>query len=429
MSGPVRRMAARLPALTIRTRLTLTYTGLFTLGGGLLVLAMTTAFYHLIFQPLPPDEIPGRLDPDHDHFVGLSDQLRDAAVSHLLLVSLVLLLLVVATSAWVGWWIAGRTLRPIAAITAAARRATETNLHERLDLAGPADELKELADTFDEMLERLDTAFAAQGRFVANASHELRTPLALTRAALEVTLAKPAITEQQWRGMAEDVAGSTRQAQRLIDALLMLARSEQQLTGVTADDLADIAAEAVDQISLRCRERDIHLETDLSAAPVRGNVTLLTAAVANLLHNAATYNHDGGLLRVTTRNGRGLVELTVANDGPRLTREEVERLWEPFHRGGRTRISRRADDPGGVGLGLSIARAIARGHHGEIEAAPRPAGGLLVTLRLPAEPELVPAIIQSSSRSSRTARSAAVVRACTHDQLPPSSRSSTSGSS
>jgi two-component system sensor histidine kinase VanS len=230
------------------------------------VLALTTVFYRAIFRPLPANAIPSSLDPDHDHIIGLSDQIRDAAASHLLRVSLFLLLIVVAVSALLGWWIAGRMLRPIAAVTAAARRATDTTLHERLNLPGPPDELKELGDTFDEMLERLDAAFAAQRRFVANASHELRTPLALTRAAVEVTLAKPAATDEQWRTMAHDVAGSTEHAQRLIEALLTLARSEQGVTEFDEEDLADLASEALDQVAARSRARGLRLETELGPA-------------------------------------------------------------------------------------------------------------------------------------------------------------------
>lgn len=145
--NPAARLPAwlRLPALTVRARLTLTYAGLFTLGGCVLVLAMTTAFYHEIFRPLPRDAVPSRLDPDHDHILGLSDQIRDAAASRLLIIALLLLLVVVALSALVGWWVAGRLLRPITEITAAARRATGTTLHERINLSGPSDELKSSA--------------------------------------------------------------------------------------------------------------------------------------------------------------------------------------------------------------------------------------------------------------------------------------------
>ena len=386
---PARPRRPALPALTVRARLTLTYAALFILGGSILVLALTTAFYHEIFRPLPPSAVPSRLDPDHDHILGLSDQIRDAAASRLLGIALLLLLAVVALSTLVGWWVAGRLLRPVAAITAAARRAGDTTLHERLNLSGPADELKELGDTFDQMLERLDAAFAAQRRFVANASHELRTPLAVTRAAVEVTLAKPAATEAQWRAMAADVAHSTDNAQRLIAALLVLARSEQGVTDPVEDDLADLAAEALDRIAARSRERRLRLETDLAPAPLRANLALLGIAVSNLLENAVRYNREGGLLRISTARADPLwVELTVSNDGPVLDPERVEDLFEPFHRGDRTRRSGgTAALPEGTGLGLSIVRAVARAHGGRATARARPDGGLTVTLRLPADPD------------------------------------------
>jgi signal transduction histidine kinase len=382
-----RGAAARLrrPNLTLRGRLTLTYAVLFTVGGSALVLAMTTALYEEIFRPLPASEVPGSLDPDHDNYIGLSDQIRDAAASRLLVIALLLLSVVVALSALVGWWVAGRLLRPIADITAAARRATDATLHERLRLTGPPDELRQLGDTFDEMLERLDRAFDAQRRFVANASHELRTPLALTRAAVEVTLAKPAVTEEQWRTMAADVADATGSAQRLISALLLLARSEQAAADLVEDDLADVAAEALDQVAGRARARGLCLRTDLAPAPLPANVALLGIAVSNLLENAVRYNRDGGLLHVATGPaGDGTVRLTVVNDGPALDPERVENLFEPFNRGDRTRRRSAPDDlPDGTGLGLSIVRAVARAHTGTATARARAEGGLSVVLELP----------------------------------------------
>lgn len=379
----------RRPPLTIRTRLTLTYATLFTIGGTALLVALTTAFYRAIYHPLPPNAIPGRLDPDHDHIVGLRDQIRDAAVSHLLRDSLILLLVVVAASALLGWWIAGRMLRPVAAITAAARRATGTTLHERLNLPGPADELKELGDTFDEMLERLDAAFAAQRRFVANASHELRTPLTVTRTAIEVTLAKPAPTEAQWRAMAQDIAHSTDRAQRLIEALLILARSEQHVTDIEDDDLADVTAQALDHIAADSQVRGLRLETDLAPAPLRGNIALLDIAVTNLLTNAVKYNRDAGLLRVTTGTVRATGEwaqVSVTNDGPVIDPGRVDELFEPFDRGMLTRRATKRSAPGGIGMGLSIVRAVALAHGGQASATARAGGGLTVTIRVPVPP-------------------------------------------
>ncbi|GLW57448.1 sensor histidine kinase [Kitasatospora phosalacinea] len=389
MRRPPRRPARlRRPALTIRTRLTLTYAALFTVGGTFLLFALTFAFYRAIFRPMAPDQIPSRFDPDHDHFVDLSDQIRSAATEHLLRDAFLLLLLVVAASALLGWWVAGRMLRPIAAITAAARRAGQATLHERLALTGPADELKELGDTFDAMLERLDTAFAAQRRFIANASHELRTPLAVTRTATEVTLAKPHPTQAQWRAMAHDVARATDRAQHLIDSLLVLARSEQRLADVVDDDLADITAEALDRVAAEARDRGLQLETSLDPAPLEGNLGLLEIAVANLLTNAVKYTPAAGTVRVTTRtvthpqdadHPGARAELVVANDGPPLDPATLDRFLEPFHRGDHTRLSAAQ----GAGLGLSIVAAVTTAHHGRLTLTARPRGGLTATVVLP----------------------------------------------
>lgn len=368
--------------LTIRTRLTLTYAGLFLAGGAALVAAITASLYNELRGPLPPNTVPSRLDPDHDRFIGMADELRDTAASHLLRHAMELLVVFVVVSALLGWWVAGRMLHRLTAITSAAREASETTLHERLTLAGPDDELKELADTFDSMLERLDSAFAAQRRFVANASHELRTPLAVTRTAVEVTLAKRSAGEAQWRAMAEDVARSTGRAERLIDGLLTLARSQQRLSELEDDDLADLAAEALDQIGPAARERGLELDCGLKPAPVHGSVALLGRAVANLLENAVKYNVDGGSLKVRTGRSERWSELIVVNDGAEVTAADAELIFEPFYRGAHTRGPNSDDE--GTGLGLSIVQAVLDAHGGEATATPRPGGGLRVTLRFPA---------------------------------------------
>jgi two-component system, OmpR family, sensor histidine kinase VanS len=371
--------------LNIRTRLALANAGLFLAGGTALVVALTASLYHELQRPLPPGTVPGKLDPDHDRLIGLADQIRDTATSHLLHRALELLMVAVVVSALLGWWIAGRMLDRLTAITTAARHASDTTLHERLNLDGPDDELKELGDTFDSMLERLDTSFAAQRRFVANASHELRTPLTVTRTAVEVTLAKRSVTDAQWRSMAGDVARSTDRAQRLIDGLLTLARSEEQLTDVEDDDLADLAAEALDQIVAPARLRGLRIMHDLGPAPVRVNVALLGRAVANLLENAVKYNTDGGLLQVRTGATDRWSELTVSNGGALLDPAAVPELFEPFHRGEHTRGHGPTHDrdDSGTGLGLSIVHAVAHAHGGQVTARPRPGGGLQITLRLP----------------------------------------------
>lgn len=208
----------------------------------------------------------------------------------------------------------------------------------------------------------------------------------MTRTAVEVTLAKPAPTDSQWRTMAQDVAHSTEKAQRLIEALLVLARSEQRVTDLEDDDLADITAEALDRVTTRARAHGLRLVTDLAPAPLRGNLALLDIAVTNLLENAVKYNTDGGLLQVTTRRPEAgaWAELTVLNDGPPLAAGTVYQLFEPFHRGEHTRLTATAPTPDGAGLGLSIVRAVTQAHHGRLRALARPEGGLAVTIQLPA---------------------------------------------
>jgi two-component system sensor histidine kinase VanS len=375
-----------LPPPTVRTRLTLTYTALITLTGTALIAAMTWYVYHDVHATPPGNLLPAKPDPDHDRILGITDRIRATAADNLLHDALQLLLVLTAASALVGWYIAGRVLRRLTHITDAARHANATTLHERLNLPGPADELKELADTFDAMLERLDTAFAAHKRFVANASHELRTPLAVTRTAVEVTLAKPNATDLQWRAMAADVARSTARAQQLIEALLTLTRSDQAVADPDEDDLADLAAEALDHITPAARTRTLTLHTDLTPTPVHGNIALLARAVANILENAVKYNTDGGTLTITTRTTPTHAELRVANDGAPIPTADVTLLFEPFHRGEHTRRSADANTPPGTGLGLSIVRAVATAHGGTATAEPRPHGGLTVTLRLPTPP-------------------------------------------
>jgi signal transduction histidine kinase len=270
-------------------------------------------------------------------------------------------------------------------VTEAARSAGESNLHQRLDLPGPRDEIKDLGDTFDAMLARLDEAFAAQRRFVGNASHELRTPLAVTRTAVEVTLAKPDATVPQLRAMGEEVRAAMTRAQQLVESLLVLSRSDQRVDAAEADDLADLAAEALDLAQAQAGARALRVRAELAPAPVRGDLALLSRAVANLLKNAVRHNRAGGEVSVATGADERWSWVTVTNTGPDLSTVDVERLLEPFNRGERTRLGGDA-----VGLGLSIVQAMARAHAGTIELVPRAAaagGGLTVTLRLPLAPQ------------------------------------------
>jgi signal transduction histidine kinase len=281
-------------------------------------------------------------------------------------------------SGGLGWVMAGRVLRPVRSITAAARRASERHLGERLALTGPKDELKELADTFDEMLERLDAAFAVQRRFVADASHELRTPLTVMRTAIEVTMAKPARTPEQLEAMAAKVARSAAQAEALIEALLTLAASEQAPASPELVDLATAAEDAVDSAAARAGQLGLHIDTDLAAAPAYGNRLLVERMVGNLVDNAVRHNIRGGWISIRTGTGDHQARFEITNSGPGVPEELVPALFEPFRR-----VETRTSVHDGTGLGLAIVRSIGTAHGARVEAHSLPAGGLGILVTMP----------------------------------------------
>jgi signal transduction histidine kinase len=310
---------------------------------------------------------------------------RDRTLDKLLLYSLLALAAMTLVSAGLGWLMAGRALRPVHAITAAARRASQENLGERIALSGPDDELKRLAETFDAMLARLDRAFAAQRDFVANASHELRTPLTLMRTAIDVTLAKPDRTARQLEAMAVDVRNAVDRSEALIDGLLTLARSDRATTAREPIDLAAIAEDALELAAAHApKHSDVAIEAILSDAPAVGDRVLLERLAANLIDNATAYNVPGGWVRVTTGARNGAAFLEVINSGPPVAPDEVVSLFEPFRRHDRRADAGDHDSTGGrgVGLGLSIVRAIATMHEARLDARARPDGGLELSVEL-----------------------------------------------
>ena len=305
---------------------------------------------------------------------------RDQTLRHLLVYSLAALAGVIAASAWLGWIVAGRALRPVVAITAAARAASEENLTGRIALTGPDDELKELADTFDAMLARLDAAFASQRRFVADASHELRTPLTVMRTAIDVTLAKPGRTQAQLESMAAEVRQAADRAEALIEALLTLARSDRGTGPREPLDVAVLAEDALDAAAPAIRARPVTVEAALRPGPALGDPVLVERLVTNLVDNAVRHNVPNGWVQVATGTRGGMAFIEVANGGALIPEELVPSLFEPFRR-----LSERAGSPDGTGLGLSIVRSVAVAHHGQVTARPRPAGGLEVSVLLPAQ--------------------------------------------
>lgn len=298
---------------------------------------------------------------------------RDTTLAHLLRYSLVTLAAATLLAALAGWIVAGRVLRPVHKITAAARAASEHNLTARVALHGPHDELRELADTFDTMLNRLQTAFESQRRFVANAGHELRTPLTIMRTTLDVVLAKPAATNSDLRAMGHDVRAAVDHADRLIESLLTLARSERGLTVHEPVDLATIAEDVLDVTDPTGRALHASLETAMTS----GDPVLLERLIANLVDNATSYNVPDGEVWVTTSTVRGRANLVVANTGPVIADSAVHALFEPFQR-----LQERLTGHG-FGLGLAIVASITTAHHGTVGAQPRPGGGLTVTVTLP----------------------------------------------
>jgi len=296
-----------------------------------------------------------------------------------------------------GWVVAGRVLRPLQRITATAKRLSERTLHQRIALQGPDDELKELADTFDRMLGRLDAAFDAQRRFAANASHELRTPLAISRTEVDVALADPDTPPAELRAMAERVRDATQRSERLIEGLLTLARSEQAPRLWESADLADAVALALEHTRRQDQDQagqdgGLRLVTRLRPAPVQGDPALLERMVANLVENAVRHNQPGGWLEVATGTSDGRAFVQVANGGQEIPTDQVESLFEPFrHLHGRV-ASASASAVRGAGLGLSIVRSVARAHGGDAHAMALAGGGLEVTVRLPVRAQATMAI-------------------------------------
>jgi signal transduction histidine kinase len=338
--------------------------------------------------------------------VGTHDQ-RSHTMHELEVWSLLGLGVLTLLSAGLGWLMAGRVLRPVREITGAARLASEEHLGERINLTGPEDELKELADTFDAMLDRLDLAFAAQRQFVANASHELRTPLTSMRTAIDVVLAKPSRTTAQLEATAEKVRRSLERAEHIVDALLTLAVSNQGAEQRDVVDLAIAAEDALDALAEQARAAGVTVESELRWAEVTGNRVLLERLVANLVENSVVHNVEAGWVRVRTGVEGDRAVLEVANSGPVVPADVLPHLFEPFRRGqGRTASS-------GVGLGLSIVQSVADAHGATVSASPGAEGGLTVTVTLTrrAEPARPP------TGSGAAPDAAAAVDAAASDEL------------
>ncbi|WP_203702023.1 sensor histidine kinase [Asanoa iriomotensis] len=311
----------------------------------------------------------------------LQDDLNQRTLNSLLTRGGIAVGIVTVVGLWLGWLMAGRTLRPLTQITATARRVADRNLHERIGLSGPRDELRELADTFDDMLARLDASFDGQRRFVANASHELRTPLAVNRTVLEVAMGRPGAPPELVR-LGETLLEVNARHERLIDGLLTLARSEQAVSDPVPVDLAAVAERVHEQFAGEARGVGLSFDRAGAPAPTAGDPVLLERLAQNLVENAIRHNvASGGEVTVTTAASADQAVLTVANTGPVIPAYEVPGLFEPFRR-----LTDRVGSARGTGLGLSIVRSVARAHGGEVTAHPRHGGGLVVSVALPLRP-------------------------------------------
>ncbi|NUS18001.1 MAG: HAMP domain-containing histidine kinase [Streptomyces sp.] len=424
-----RIVRAGLPRRTVRLRLTALYGGLFLVSGAAL-LAVT---YGLVAGAAdrPPTVLQQRVvtvDPGTGAVTGgapptsgpggpaaldAMDTLKQeaqravdhqrAAMLHTLLVqSGVALGLMSVASVLLGWIVAGRILRPLRTISATARDISATSLHRRLALAGPRDELRELGDTFDALLSRLDGSFRAQRQFVANASHELRTPLARQRVLGQVALADPEPTVASLREAHERILAAGRQQEGLIEALLTLARGQAGIGERHPLDLDRLARDAVAATAEAARERRVTVRPATGPAAFAGHRALAERLVANLLDNAIRHNVPGGTVDVTCGTRAGRAVLTVANTGPVVPADAAERILLPFQRLAPGRPARGARAQG-FGLGLSIVAAVASAHDATLTAVPRPGGGLVVTVAFPAaaEPVAGPAAEPAAGRAPK----------------------------
>ncbi|OZM80502.1 HAMP domain-containing sensor histidine kinase [Pseudonocardia sp. MH-G8] len=379
------------PTGTVRLRITVLYTGLFLTTGILLVVLVYVLAAHAPLPEIPPAPSPPPAPPAPDGSGAIPQPpappptaavpegriggQRTIDVQRLLVSSVLALAVMGVASLALGWLVAGRVLRPLATMTATVRRISADDLDRRLAATGPDDELKELADTFDGLLDRLERAFTAQRRFVADASHELRTPLTLQRTTIEVALGDPGATSGSLRDTLRRLLASGEHQNRIIEALLTLARSQQGLDHREEVDLAAVTRTALDAD----RESPaIRIDAALAPATVAGDPELLARLVVNLLSNAERHNVPGGWVRVSTSSGRDRVVLTVTNSGPAVPPGRAADLLEPFRRLGPARTGDR-----GLGLGLSIVAAITRAHGGAIDLHPRREGGLQVRVTLP----------------------------------------------
>ncbi len=364
---------------SLRLRLTLLSTALLALIG-LFLLFLAYLLVGRIAENLPVAQGAVVVDDQIMDASQVASMVVDQAQETVLIFGLIAFPLQLGTGAVVAWVLIGRTLRPLSTLTQAARGLSESSLDRRINLGGPHDEVAELADTFDEMTERLQAAFAAERRFVANASHELRTPLAVIRTEVDVTLADPHASVEELRQMGEVVREATERADRLLGSLLVLAKTQARgLSVVSPVELSELIQPAIDDIAAEWQAKAVRIELTASPATVQGDRALLERLLGNLVENAVRHNIAGGWIRISTTTVGKQAVLAVQSSGPVVDPATITQLFEPFRQGARARTEHT-----GSGLGLSIVTAVVAAHSGEVAAVPVPGGGLAVTVAFPA---------------------------------------------
>ena len=374
------------PRRSLRVRLTALYAALFLLSGVLLL----GVSYALVARSLTDEAeqleqiavqqfgIDERTAAEEELRGAVREQVADRALGDLRWQYGLALVGTTGLSLLLGWTASGRALRPVSEITGTARRISEDRLDERIDLSGPDDELKQLADTIDGMLARLDAAFESQRRFVANASHELRTPLTVIRAEIDVALSNPEPDPSELRAMAETVRNATKRSEHLVESLLLLARSDAGALRREAVDLDAAARSSLDHLASEIRNRRLKVRAALHRGRAAGDRRLIERLIANLIENAVRHNREGGFVSIRTESAGDRVVIRVVNSGQSLPSVTKERLLQPFERSPAS-----SGDQRGVGLGLSIVRSVVQAHGGELRLEGRDEGGLYVEAELP----------------------------------------------
>jgi signal transduction histidine kinase len=389
---------------TLRARMALLYGGLVLLVGISLLFTCVILINNSIkvSYTLPADakivHLDGRPYNSALALQSAADHAKSAALKYLFTTGLLFFGIIVVIGATGGYLLAKQALRPIAQLTQTARALSTETLDQRINLGGPDDELRELADTFDAMLARLDQAFDSQRLFVANASHELRTPLSVIRTELDVTLSDPNADTDDLRRMGEIIGGAAERAQRLVTSLLTLARLQAvgggELEVSEPVDLAGLVPAVLHAVASEADQNGVRIETEVEQAITVGDPRLLERLIGNLVENAIRHNVPNGWLRITTGQTNDKVWLHVANGGTVIPNGDVDRLFEPFRRGaGKVRTATR-----GAGLGLAIVRLIVEAHQGRLQAAAPPFGGLAVRVELPRERRPRPAALPDKAR-------------------------------